>query len=292
MRDRVLLITNESSGSSGEVTTELLAAELRALGEVEVIAPGDKDSFGAVVREAAQGAAYVVIAAGDGTVNLTVNALSHAYDDVAFGVIPMGTGNDLCRTLGIPEDPLEAARSIAQAQPSPLDVGMASAPAAERYFVNACMGGFPVQVDEAIDEETKSRLGPLAFWYGGASAARDLQRHDVALAGHEVAEVVAAGVGNGQTCGGGVRVWPKADVSDGLLDGCAMPAPGILSALQLALKVKGGKHVEIDGVIYERATSIRIEASPAMEFNVDGEILGLKTPVTFEVAARTRFLIP
>jgi diacylglycerol kinase family enzyme len=56
--------------------------------------------------------------------------------------------------------------------------------------------------------------------------------------------------------------------------------------------VKGGKHVEIDGVIYERATSIRVEASPAMEFNVDGEIIGLKTPVTFEVAARTRFLIP
>ncbi len=292
MTDRVLLIHNESSGSSGEVTPEALANELEGLGTVEVIAPIDRDSFAAVVRKAAQGASYVVIAAGDGTVNLTVNALSHAYDDLVFGVVPLGTGNDLSRTLGVSDDPLEAVRSLVRAQPGPLDVGIASSRATERYFVNACMGGFPVQVDEAIDDDTKSRLGPLAFYYGGASAARDLQRHDVALAGREVRDAVAAGVGNGKTCGGGVQVWPEAVVSDGLLDGCAMPAPSILSALQLALKVKGGKHVEIDGVVYERATSIRVEASPTMEFNVDGEIIGLKTPVTFEVAARTRFLIP
>jgi diacylglycerol kinase (ATP) len=292
MSKKVLLIGNSSSGSSDAATTDDLVRELSALGSVDLLPPVDREDFARTVSKAASGASFVIVAAGDGTVNLTVNALSRTFDDLVFGVVPMGTGNDLCRTLGIPPDPIEAARSLIDADATPVDVGMASGKSAERFFVNACMGGFPVQVDEAIDEETKERLGPLAFWYGGLSAARNLQRHDVSMAGRDISEVIAAGVGSGRTCGGGVQVWPKAEVSDGLLDGCVMPADGVLSALELALKVKGGDHVEIDGVVYHRDSSIRIEAEPAMEFNVDGEIIGLKTPVTFEVATRARFLIP
>ncbi|MDQ3953367.1 MAG: YegS/Rv2252/BmrU family lipid kinase, partial [Actinomycetota bacterium] len=243
--------------------------------------PGEGD-----LTEAARDAEVVVVAGGDGTLNHAVNALADRLDEVRFALVPLGTGNDFARTLGVPDDPAEAARLVAGGGIRSFDLGRASGGGVSRLFVNACMGGFPVHVDEAIDEETKRVLGPLAFWVGGAKAATGLRRSTIRIDGIEVPDCVAAGVGNGRTCGGGIAVWPDADPADGSLDGCALGAPNAAAAIRLLLKVRAGEHAGLDGVGTVRGPRIEIDADPPIELNVDGELVGLTTPATFEIAGR------
>src|SRR5919106_1422130 len=183
---RVLLVSNPSSGSSkGEIVDEI-AVTLGSLGDVRRVEPS-LESFDETVRVAARAASLVVTAGGDGTINQTVNALADRFDDLRFALVPMGTGNDLARTLDIPMEPSDAAEAIVEGAERPIDVSAASSAGAERLFVNACMGGFPVEVDEAIDPDLKKLLGPVAFVIGGIKAARELERSHVKLNDLDVA---------------------------------------------------------------------------------------------------------
>lgn len=288
---RVLLVSNPSSGSSEPEVIDEVAAILGRLGDVRRVEPS-LESFAETLRAAARDSSLVVTAGGDGTNNQTVNALADRFDDLRFALVPLGTGNDLARTLGIPREPTDAAEAIVEGAERSIDVSAASSAGAERLFVNACMGGFPVEVDEALDPDLKERLGPIAFVIGGVKAAGDLERSQVKLNGLEVADCLAVGVGNGRTCGGGVEVWPQADPGDGALDGCALPAANAAAAARLAAKVKLGSHEEIADVKFERASKIFIDADPRVEFNVDGELIGLETPVTFETVAKIKIVVP
>lgn len=289
---KILLVTNPVSGGASKHDRDQIVGALHRLGEVSVVEPASADEFPAEVQAAARGVELVASAGGDGTFNLTVNALHDRLDDLRFALLPMGTGNDLARTLDLGTDPVEAARLLAQGEIRTLDIGFASGSGAERFFVNACMGGFPVQVDEALDEDEKERLGAAAFIWGGAKALAELERSTVTLDGTQVPDCVAAGVGNGRSAGGGIEIWPDADPGDGSLDGCALAASGPPALVKLGAALKLGDHRKIDGVKTTAGPSISIDADPQIEVNVDGELVGLKTPATFEIAAQAQLLVP
>lgn len=289
----ILLVTNPASGGAAKHDRAAIVEALSALGPVAVLEPSSRDAFDAEVQRAAEGCELVVSAGGDGTLNCTVNALRDRLDSLTFGLIPMGTGNDLARTLGVADlDPPEAAAALIDAEEMPLDVGVASGAGAERLFVNACMGGFPVQVNEVLTDAEKERLGAAAFIWGGAKALADLNRSTVMLNGVAAPDCVAAGVGNGRTCGGGIEVWPSADPGDGVLDGCALAAEGPPGLMKLGASLKLGRHEGLDGVTTVRSPSVSITADPVIEINVDGELIGLKTPASFELFTKTRILRP
>ena len=281
---RILLLSNESSGSSDSQVIESVAGELSALGSVTSLVPSSLESFDEEVSHAVRDVDLVVVAGGDGTINCTVNALRDELDSVLLALVPMGTGNDLARTLEVSRDPLDAARAVVSGTERPIDVWRARGEGARRLFINACMGGFPVEVNESIDEDLKRKVGPLAFVIGGARGAADMTRYRVKIDGKELDDCIAAGVGNGQTCGGGVRVWPQADPSDGLLDVCVLSAEGMGDAVKLAATVRSGRHTGLEEVATLRAPRVEISSEPPMEFNLDGELVGLVTPVTFERA--------
>ncbi|MDQ3217923.1 MAG: acylglycerol kinase family protein, partial [Actinomycetota bacterium] len=96
---RILLLSNESSGSSDSQVVESIARELSALGSVTSLVPSSREAFDEEVSQAAREVDLLVVAGGDGTINCTVNALRDALGSVTFGLVPMGTGNDLARTL-------------------------------------------------------------------------------------------------------------------------------------------------------------------------------------------------
>ncbi len=289
---RVAVVVNPASGGTEDARAAALET-LRSVGEVVPIHSDSLETFDDAVRSATDDVELVVVVGGDGTLNCTINALADRLDDLVFALVPMGTGNDLARTLGLMDDPPEeVARGIASWPEIELDVGRARGRDVERLFVNACMGGFPVQVDTAIEGMVKDRLGPLAFWVGGALAALDLERSRVTVNGREVEDCVAVGVGNGRTAGGGIEVWPSADPSDGALDVVVLPVANIVDAAKLVTKVRGGDHVELPEVRSWRGAEIEVAADPPMGFNVDGELVGLETPVRFEVAGRIRFRGP
>ena len=290
---RIILVANSSSGSSDAELLDRVTERLSTLGPVDRVEPRSANSFGDDIRGALDGdEGLIVSAGGDGTMNCIVNGFAGDFEGRTFALIPMGTGNDLARTLGIDPDPVAAAQQVVDGSERDLDVGRASGGSIDSLFVNACMGGFPVKVNQTIKDDVKKRLGPLAFWVGGAIAAADLTRWRIRVDGEEFSDVVAAGVGNGRTAGGGVTVWPDADPSDGELDLCVLPAESVIDAVKLAATIKRGAHESIGDVTMRRARRFEIEAQPAIEFNCDGELIDLVSPVTFEVVDRLRIRIP
>ena len=288
----VLLVRNPASGGAKDDVYQAIEEALGGLGDVSVCEPSSAEAFGGEVLSAAESAELVVVAGGDGTLNGTVNALGSRIDSVTIAVIPLGTGNDFARTLGVAADPLEAAHGLSAGEERTIDVCKASGAGIQRLFVNACIGGFPVEVDRELDEGFKEKLGPLAFVAGGIKALPGLERSTVSLNGEDVADCIAVGAGNGRTCGGGVEVWPSANPDDGRLDGVALCASNVARAVALGARVKSGRHEGADGVVTTRAPKVSVSADPAIEFNVDGELLGLKSPATFEVVGQMRVLVP
>lgn len=291
-RERIVVLSSPRAGGADEDTVERARAVLARSGDVEVFQPSSKEAFDDEVRAAAAGARVVVVAGGDGTVSMTVNALADRLTDLTFGIVPMGTGNDLARTLRLPDEPEAAARILLDGTVRRVDVWRAVAPSVSRLFVNACVGGFPVAVDEAVGRKTKRLLGRAAYTVGALKAATRVERHTVQLAGRQVEDCVTAGVGNGRTAGGGTPLWPEANPGDGQLDACALGASGFPGAVRLALSVRRGRHTRLPGTLMARDRSFTIEADPAMEFNLDGELLGLRTPVTFERAGSMAIRAP
>ena len=289
----LLLISNGSSGSSDPAVLSEVEEVLGRAGEVIHVSPGSLDDFDQEVAAAAEGLDLVVVAGGDGTLNCTVNVLAPRLGDICLGLIPMGTGNDLARTFDLPRDPVAAAEVVVAGREQPLDVCLASGDGVDggevrRRFVNACIGGFPVQVDKGVSDRLKAIVGAPAYAVAGVKELADVKRATIALDGVQVHDCVAVGVGNGRTCGGGTPVWPDADPSDGRLDACAMSAENLSDLLKLGVSVKRGSHGTTERASITRGPRIVIDAEPAVEMNVDGELVGLRTPVTFEVVGSTR----
>lgn len=289
---RVTLITNEASGSADKKARVDIVAALGALGSVEILEPSSLEAFDEEVRTATSGASFVVVGGGDGTMNQTLNALGDRLGEHTFCLLPMGTGNDLARTLDLPRDPSEVAHALAGWQERTLDVSVAAGSGAERLFANACLGGFSVEVDEELNPDLKKRVGPLAYWVAGAKVAARMPRATVSMNGQELTDCVAIGVGNGKTAGGGIAIWPDADPSDGLLDGCGISVQGVADAARVAVKLRSGEVQELDLTRCTRAHKIVVDSDDSVEFNVDGELAGLFTPATFEVVSELRIRVP
>jgi diacylglycerol kinase (ATP) len=289
---RFLVVSNSSSGSASDETLKQVVDELRQQGNVAELSPSDMSSFDDEVRREVRRDDIVVSAGGDGTLHCLVNALHDRLADLTLAVIPMGTGNDFARTLGLAEDPVEAAKALGDATSKEFDVGSARGPGTHRLFINACMGGFPVAVNQAIDEKLKKRVGPLAFWAGGVKVASDLPRFDVEVNDIRFEDCVAVGVGNGMTAGGGIRVFPDADPTDGKLDLCVLTVSGIAAGLKLAVDVKRGEHVDSKNAFAAQDACFVVKSTPQMEFNCDGDLVDLRSTVTFEAHAKVRILAP
>jgi diacylglycerol kinase (ATP) len=283
---------NSNAGSAPD--TDLDA--LRAAPDVDLVDCEDPDdTIEAAAQAARDGERRVIAAGGDGTVHLVANGLMEGADSAAtrpaLGVLPLGTGNDLARTLGLPlgRPPLVAFETVRQAETRTIDVIRVTHPGCEgltRYAVNVCAGGFSGAVDEVLTSDLKGKWGPLAYLLGAAKALPDLTGHRTRVAwdGGPPEHVAAFNVvvANGRTAGGGTPVAPRASLEDGLLDVVVIRAGTGLDVARLAARVVAGDYLADDFVVFNRVREVSVEASPGMWFNVDGE-LRTNDPVTFEV---------
>ena len=288
----ILLVSNPASGSFDADAIARAEKTLEAMEPVTRFAASSAESFADELREASQAHDCIVVAGGDGSLSHSVNALHDRVDELTFALLPMGTGNDLATTLNLDQDVTVAAEALVDGRAVDLDLGRVSGGFGHRHFVNACVGGFSVDVDEALEEDTKKRLGRFAFWIGGLRAAADISRYRVSIDGHDFEDVVVVGVGNGRTVGGGLELWPDARPDDGVLDVCVVAAPDLSAGVRAAVQVKRAEHEGADGVTMMQGRTIEVRSAPAMEMNVDGEILGLETPLTFEVSGSYRMRVP
>lgn len=233
------------------------------------------------------GFGIVAAAGGDGTIHEVVNGLMHHGGNVRFGLIPLGTGNDLARTLAIPRDPRDAVALLLAGRAERLDLIRVDSVETHRYAINAASGGFSGHVNEAMDSDMKTYWGPLAYILGAVNALPDLTGYHTSISydegPHEEVDAINVIVANGRTVAGGKRVAPLSNPQDGLLDVMVVRNGSVLEMAAVATRLLTGNYIDGVHVLHRRVRRVEILSEPRMWFNVDGELL-TQEPVTFMIA--------
>jgi len=309
---KTCIILNPEAGGGGAAESPLDRAIAALPDTVVRRSPAPGGARHLATEAADNGFERIVAAGGDGTLNEVLNGLAPALA-VEIGLIPLGTGNDLARTLGIPTDPVAAVQVLETGHARAIDAvrvetlspeeSDGDGSAAARWFLNASAGGFSGEVDERLDGEVKGSWGPLAYLRGALEALANLEPYRLRLTidgeggGSDKPEEIATPavnlvVANGRTIAAGIPVAPDASIDDGLADLVVIQPAPVSRLSVLASKTLVGLHEGDDLVIHRRVRSVTVHAEPAMPFNLDGEMSG-KTPVRYEVVpGAVRFVVP
>lgn len=215
--------------------------------------------------------AAVVAAGGDGTINEVVNGLWGC--SLPLGVIPIGTGNDFVKMLGLRANDLPGAVArIASGQMRTIDVGTANG----RVFVNGVGVGIDAQI--AIEAQRIKRLNGMMVYVAALLRTIVVFRPPqmrISVAGDELeGRHLMVTIGNGRCHGGGFWITPAAEIDDGLFDLCVVQAMSTLAMLRHFPKVMRGTHTRLREVSITRTRQVHISASVGVPVHLDGEILG------------------
>lgn len=228
-------------------------------------------------REAAgEGCGLVVAAGGDGTVHEVAHGILEAgRAEVALGILPLGTGNDLIRSLGVPDDLEEALELLDRGARRSMDViRLGSEEGEDRIVLNALTGGFSGEIHEALDEELKESWGPLSYLRSGLEmwGERSPFRLELEVDG-EVSEYDALNlvVANGAYAGHGIPVAPGADPFDGLLEVVLILDASGLELSSLAARMLTGGPVEHDALVRCSGRAVEVRCAEPLPVSVDGE---------------------
>ena len=219
----------------------------------------------------------VVTLSGDGLIGCAAGVL-RGRPDALLGTLPGGRGNDFVRVLGLPRDPVAAARVLPRCEIRSLDVG----DVAGRTFIGIASLGFDSEANR-IANAAPSALGPFAYVYGAlrALAAYRPASFTLTLDGDEVIErrAFTVAAANSKAYGGGMYLAPGADLDDGLLDVIIVGDMTRRHFVKGLPKVFKGAHVDEPEVEVRRARSVEIRADRPFEVYADGDPIGA-TPVT------------
>lgn len=213
-RRRALLLVNRHAGNGG-VDLATVEETLRAGGmAVETLVFPKKHPIPEAIRSRAAEVDCVIVGGGDGTLHSCASAVLDS--GVPLGILPLGTANDLARTLGIGPDPVAAARVIAAGSVRRIDLGEVDG----HLFWNVASIGPGPELAEKAPTALKSWLGPFAYAVTSIGLLRRLRPFAADLmrdGRRERVRTLQVSVGNGRHHGGGMTVAADAEPDDGLL---------------------------------------------------------------------------
>jgi diacylglycerol kinase (ATP) len=283
--DPLLVIANSEAGTSEQETLEEALVVLRAATDVEVAATSEPGELDGVLHRA--GSRTIVVAGGDGSLHAVVKALHrrHELTERTLGLIPLGTGNDFARTLGIPLVAAEAAQVLVTGTPRPMDLIVDELGG---IVVNNVHAGASAQASRR-GARWKKRLGKvgvpgvnlgiLGYPIGALLAAvrPPFVRLHVEVDGEVVTDmdqhVLMVAVGNGASVGGGTELTPDADPTDGKMDVMVSLATGPIERIAYVWQLRRGDHEERHDVLALRGRQVSVSGEDFW-LSADGEIEG------------------
>jgi diacylglycerol kinase (ATP) len=283
--DPLLVITNRDAGTVDEASLADALAVLRARTSVEVQATGDPGELDGVLHRA--GSRRIVVAGGDGSLHAVVAAL-HRRNELSgrvLGLLPLGTGNDFARTLGIPLDASAAAEVVLDGAVEPMDLVVDEV---GQIVVNSVHVGAGVEASRnarAWKERLgaiglgRLNLGRLAYPIGAALTAWQppVLRLRIEVDGRVINDldqpVLMVAIGNGVSVGGGTELTPEADPGDGAVDVMVSRAVGRMSRVMYAARLRLATHAQRDDVVYLRGRAVSIRGE-RFYCSADGEVYG------------------
>lgn len=281
MPERTALVLINRNSRSGNADLEPALDVLRAGGLALVDLSGHDPRTLAEAFAAHPDAELVIVGGGDGTLNAAADGVIAC--GLPLGILPLGTANDLARTLGLPTDLDAAARIILAGRRHQIDLGRVNG----KPFFNVASMGLSIDVARAMTGETKRRWGVLgyliAFWR--ASRRRRSFRADIRCdQEHRRVHSIQIWVGNGRHFGGGMTVAADAAIDDGQLDLVSLAPRRFWHLILTSPLLRWGHHRD-ERVRHWRGTEIEIHTHRPMPVNTDGEVT-TQTPARIEVVPK------
>ena len=299
----IVIVNPRSAGGSTRDKWSAIASDLRShFGPFSVaFTKGPGDGIELARRAVESGRTFVIACGGDGTINEVANGVLQSGSNAEFGVFPSGTGGDFRRTLGMPNNPREAARALREGHTKPIDVGRVTFTShdgeqAQRYFLNVSSFGLAAAIIGRVKGDTSLSWLPVDSLRGRASFALSTLQEVVAIGATSVRVRLDGGeehglqtvnfcVANARYFGGGMMIAPEAKLDDGFLDVINIGDINTAKIILNAYTLYRGTHTSLKEV--KDTLAKRIEARPfaddqEVHIEVDGELLG-RLPAVYEV---------
>lgn len=229
-------------------------------------------------QAAREGFSPIIAAGGDGTIGEVVNGLARAANSDKdplgpFGILPLGSANDLVSNLGLPTDLEAAARVIAAGKTRPMDMGYVNG----FYFANNSAIGLEPYIT-LVQQRITWIKGIMRYLVAAVGGIMDNPQWTAKIEwddGIYEGPVLLVTVGNGPRTGGVFYMAPHADPFDGKLTfvyGYRKTRGQIFKLLPLTMKPGKGSYVEKEGMFERQATWVKIHIEGPAPAHTDGEI--------------------
>lgn len=279
MTKRALLLINRHS-RKGQHRFALAVDVLNNLGFELIIVPiRTSEELPKLVRQYGSQIDLVIVGGGDGTLNGVVDSLVEM--NLPLGILPLGTANDLARTLKIPLAIPQACRVIAEGRLKYIDLGWVNG----KHFFNVASLGLSVDITEKLSKGAKRRWGMLAYGLTALkviSQTRPFHAHIVMNGERIEVKTIQIAVGNGRFYGGGMTVAQDATIDDQRLDLYSLELNHWWQIFPLLWRLPQGQHGNLPWVRTLEGEYIEIHTRKSQEINTDGEIT-TETPAIFRV---------
>lgn len=235
--------------------------------------------FNDLIRQNAKHVDAVIIGGGDGTVLASLPAI--VATKLKFGVIPMGTANNLARNLGIAKEMTSAIDVIGDGVTRRIDLGYVNG----RYFLNVAGLGLSTLVNAHVPKELKRRWGVLAYVWYAFKVMRGFRAFSTQITADGETRLVRTmqiTVCNGKYYGSGLPVAEDAGIDDGYLHLLSAEIRHWWQGFRLIPKMLRGTYDPKAEIRLIRGKEITIETRRPLRIDTDGEIL-TRTPAKFHI---------
>jgi YegS/Rv2252/BmrU family lipid kinase len=274
----LLIVNRKSRNGQTDLSAGLTLLKDRGL-TLEEAFVDQPESIPELIRRHREKVDMIIVAGGDGTLNAAAEAVVES--GLPLGILPMGTANDLARTLGIPTELPEACVVIAEGHTLAIDVGWVNGV----YYFNVAHIGLGVRVTHQLSAEVKARWGVFGYLHSILKAFREnraFRAHITFDNRHRRTRSIEIAVGNGRHYGGGMTIAEEATIYDRQLYLYSLKPLSLWKLITLAPALRSGRYVGQDGVELLKAQEIIIRTRKPMPIDTDGE-LRTRTPARFRV---------
>jgi diacylglycerol kinase (ATP) len=279
VKRRALLLINPRA-RRGEETRLQVLHHLQQLG-FELIEESTEhlDRLPDMIRHHQHQVDRIIVGGGDGTVNAAIAGFLDTH--LPVGILPLGTANNLARTLGIPSSLEDACRVVAQDTLQAIDLGWVNG----KYFLNVAGMGISTDINRTVEASFKRRWGGIAY---AMTALKVISRYrrftaEIHLEGKSVVvKTFQITVCNGRHYGSGMTVAADATIDDQRLDLCSLEIRHWWEAIALIPALKRGEYATGQRVRVLQGQDIEIHTAYPQPIDTDGEIT-TQTPAKFRV---------
>ncbi|MBO1906600.1 lipid kinase [Microvirga sp. 3-52] len=279
MPRRALLIVNTKS-RSGAIQCDIAIERLKGHGIEPIhLECGRREDLSPLIVKHAQDVDCAVVGGGDGTMNAAAFGVIEA--GLPLGILPLGTANDLARTLGIPFDLDGAAQVIADGFTRRIDLGIVNG----EPFFNVASIGLSAELAQKLTRDIKRRWGRLGYAIVALKVLAQAKPFRATIHGEDESvrvKTLQIAVGNGRFYGGGNAVEKDAAIDDQHLDLYSLELERAWKLALMARSFRYGQHGAWEEVRAVRAKEFDIRTRKPKPVNADGEIV-TQTPAHFSI---------